>query len=97
MNAMDRFTLDGRVAVVTGGTRGLGEGFAGALADAGASVMLVGRDAEQGRRASEELLRPVTCPGLAGAPTRSLCCFQQRTGRARSPRVYVGSERCPER
>ena len=35
---MDRFSLEGRVAVVTGGTRGLGEGFAGALADAGWTV-----------------------------------------------------------
>ena len=49
---MDRFDLDGRVAVVTGGTRGLGAGFAEALADAGADVMLVGRDTERGSAVS---------------------------------------------
>src|SRR6478672_10595286 len=45
MNALDRFSLADRVAVVTGATRGLGAGFAHALGDAGASVVLVGRDA----------------------------------------------------
>jgi NAD(P)-dependent dehydrogenase (short-subunit alcohol dehydrogenase family) len=52
---MDRFNLEGRVAVVTGGTRGLGAGFAEALTDAGASVMLAGRDAERGRAVSQAL------------------------------------------
>jgi NAD(P)-dependent dehydrogenase (short-subunit alcohol dehydrogenase family) len=56
MGTMDRFSLDGRVAVVTGGTRGLGEGFAAALADAGASVMLVGRDEERGSEVKEAML-----------------------------------------
>src|SRR5713101_4463265 len=36
--------LKGKVALVTGASRGLGEGAAGALAAAGASVMLVARD-----------------------------------------------------
>lgn len=55
MNTMDRFALNGRVAVVTGSTRGLGEGFARALGDAGASIALVGRDAEAGRRVVADL------------------------------------------
>ena len=48
MGQVNAFALDGRVAVVTGGTQGLGEGFARALGDAGASVMLLGRDRERG-------------------------------------------------
>ena len=55
MSAIDRFDLAGRVAVVTGGTRGLGEGFATALTDAGATVMLVGRDGDRGQIVSQAL------------------------------------------
>ncbi|MCW3474076.1 SDR family oxidoreductase [Limobrevibacterium gyesilva] len=39
------FDLSGRLALVTGSSRGLGWGFAQALAEAGASVILHGRDA----------------------------------------------------
>jgi gluconate 5-dehydrogenase len=37
------FTLDGRVAIVTGGSRGLGQEMAEGLAEAGASLMLCAR------------------------------------------------------
>ena len=55
MGQVNAFALDGRVAVVTGGTQGLGEGFARALGDAGASVMLLGRDRERGETVARSL------------------------------------------
>lgn len=39
---LDAFRLEGKVAVVTGGGRGLGRGIAEALAEAGADVVVVG-------------------------------------------------------
>lgn len=46
MSILDRFGLDGRVALVTGGSRGLGLEIAVALAEAGARVALTARRAE---------------------------------------------------
>ena len=40
---LDRFRLDGRIAIVTGASSGLGIAFAAALAEAGADVVLAGR------------------------------------------------------
>ena len=47
MTLQSAFALTDRVAVVTGGNRGLGEGFAHALAEAGATVVVAARDAER--------------------------------------------------
>ncbi|RZF63276.1 SDR family oxidoreductase [Sphingomonas populi] len=47
--------IEGRTALVTGGTRGLGLALARALVEAGASVALVGRDAETARAAAAAL------------------------------------------
>jgi gluconate 5-dehydrogenase len=44
---MNMFRLDGRIALVTGASRGLGLAMAHALAEAGAHVVLAARDAER--------------------------------------------------
>ncbi|MEH0416828.1 SDR family oxidoreductase [Streptomyces sp. B21-083] len=49
------YGLEGRVALVTGGTRGIGLAVAGALTRAGARVCVTARDPDGVRRAAEEL------------------------------------------
>ncbi len=48
-------SLKGRVAVVTGGNGGIGLGMARGLAQAGASIVVSGRNAEKSKRAVAEL------------------------------------------
>ena len=50
-----QFNLSGKVAIVTGGSKGLGLAMAAGLASAGASIMLVNRNREEGMRAAEIL------------------------------------------
>jgi NAD(P)-dependent dehydrogenase (short-subunit alcohol dehydrogenase family) len=60
MSALDAFGLTGRVAVVTGGNRGLGRAFALALGDAGASVAILARD----RARTDDTVRELTTRGV---------------------------------
>lgn len=78
MNVLDLFRLDGRVAIVTGASSGLGVTFARALAEAGADVALGARRVEkledtrqlveaQGRRAlvvPTDVADPQACQDL---------------------------------
>src|SRR5262249_22927084 len=72
MGVFDRFRLDGRRALITGGSRGLGFARAKALAEAGAELPLVGRDATRLAEVAAELSafgRPVgTVAADVGVP-----------------------------
>lgn len=52
---LDLFKLDGHVALVVGGNRGLGLSMAKALAEAGASVSIAARDQKINEEASQQL------------------------------------------
>ena len=56
--------LDGKVAIVTGGSRGIGRGIAAAMAEAGAKVMITSRN-EETCAATVEALRASTGGDLA--------------------------------
>ena len=51
------FDLTGRVALVTGGSKGLGEAMAAGLASAGADVVLVSRNGAEAQAAAERIAR----------------------------------------
>jgi NAD(P)-dependent dehydrogenase (short-subunit alcohol dehydrogenase family) len=55
MSILDRFSLEGRVALVTGASSGLGVAFALALAEAGADVAICARRAERLEQTAERV------------------------------------------
>lgn len=57
MGVLDRFRLDGRTALVTGGSQGLGLAVATALAEAGADLILVARGADRLIETAKEIAR----------------------------------------
>lgn len=59
------FSLQGRTALVTGGTRGIGKMIAKAFVEAGAHVYVCSRDVEACHQTAEELGAMGTCHGVA--------------------------------
>lgn len=55
MSVLDCFSMTGQTAVVTGSTRGLGRAFARALAEVGANIVIVGRDATAAAEVEREI------------------------------------------
>ena len=49
-----QFDLSGKAALITGGSKGLGYAMAAGLASAGARIMLVNRNTEEGIQAAKE-------------------------------------------
>ena len=54
-NVLDRFRLDGKTALVTGGARGLGLTMATALAQVGADIVIAGRSLAAGEEAAKSI------------------------------------------
>ena len=64
MSMLDKFRLDGQVAVVTGGGRGIGRAIALGMAEAGADVVLAARRTHEIEAVAEEV-RALGQRGLA--------------------------------
>lgn len=62
---VEMFSLSGRVALITGGNGGIGLGIARALAGAGASICIVGRNEQKNEVAREEIRTKFGVPVIA--------------------------------
>jgi NAD(P)-dependent dehydrogenase (short-subunit alcohol dehydrogenase family) len=85
VNVLDSFDLSGRVAVVTGGNRGLGEAWVQSLVDVGATVVIAARDDDRSRATADRIGESVDSVHLdvrdAGDIRRALATIVARHGR----------------
>jgi NAD(P)-dependent dehydrogenase (short-subunit alcohol dehydrogenase family) len=65
MNSLDLFNLRGKVALVTGGSKGLGRAMAQGLVDAGADIVISSRHEDELQRALDEIMKGKMRRGLA--------------------------------
>jgi len=59
-----QFDITGRVAVVTGGSKGLGQAMAEGLASAGADILLTSRHAEEAATTADEIASEYDCKAI---------------------------------
>jgi len=74
---MDLFKLTGKTAIVTGGNGGIGLGVARGLADAGANIAVVGRNAEKNASAVDSL----TTRGVQAIAVETDVCDSEQVAR----------------
>ena len=94
MSATDLFSVEGKTALVTGGTRGIGKMIAEGFVEAGASVYISSRRAEACIEVAAELSEQGTCVGLpANLATEEGCrgLADEIAGRVESLDVLVNN------
>lgn len=93
--AMERFRLDGKLALVTGAGSGLGRQFAMTLAEAGASVALAARRREKLEETAEQVRSAggsAVCLDLDVTDTDSIhTCFAELNDVAGAPDIVVNN------
>jgi NAD(P)-dependent dehydrogenase (short-subunit alcohol dehydrogenase family) len=110
VSILDRFRLDGRTAIVTGASSGLGVAFARALAEAGADVALGARRADRlaetarlvestGRRAitvATDVAQPDDCERLVAATVEAFGKVDVLVNNAGIGTAYPATRETPE-
>ena len=110
MSVLDRFRLDGKVAIVTGASAGLGVAFAKALAEAGADVVLGARRADRlddtkalvesvGRKAvavRADVAEPADCQALTDAAVAAFGRVDILVNNAGVGAAYPATKETPE-
>lgn len=85
------FRLDGKVAIVTGASRGIGEAIAFAFAEQGAKVVLASRKLDELRKVEERINSAFgSAFGASGPVARAIACH---TGKPEEIRALISSTR----